>query len=82
MKTPLLLIGIFCAELAWSWLTDMSLVSVVGRKPWEADTCNVLGQMLAYEVLRVIAKKQWNRLYIYVAIFGSTVGTILVSLRG
>ncbi len=81
MKT-LFLILIFLAELVWSFLADYALVSVVGRLPLEAATYNIGSQIVAYEVLRIIAKRGWSRLFIYVAVAGSTTGTVLVAMRG
>ncbi len=78
----LFLVIIFLAELAWSFFADYALVSVVGRKPLEACLYNIGSQVVAYEVLRLIAKRGWSRIYIYVAIGGSTVGTFLVAIRG
>ena len=81
MKILLLLVGVFLAEFCWSWLTDMSLVSVVGCKPLGAGAFNAASQALAYSVLRCLSKRQFGWIYIMAAIAGSTTGTILVALR-
>ena len=81
MKTLYCILGIIAAELCWSWLVCTETVALVSRLPMEACACNVGSQVIAYEILRVIARKNWNRLFVYAAVFGSTLGTLLVAIR-
>ena len=76
-----LLIGVFVAELAWSYCASRVTVELIKRHKWRAVFFDALSLSIAYEVLAIIGKADFDQRFIVAAILGGVAGTGLVAGR-
>lgn len=71
----------FAAEFAWSYLADMAVVSLVHRKALRAALYDLGALVITYEVIRLWAIHDWDRVLIYSSVIGAVLGTYVVASR-
>lgn len=75
------LIFIFFAELTWSYCASQVTVELVRRHLRKALVYDSLSLFIAYEILAVLSRGDWDQVQILAAVLGGVVGTGLVAGR-